>query len=106
MAVRLFGLPVGNVGDMDISDRGVKVQLSINSEYIQRLSKGSYARLVREGYVGAATIQIVPSREPGGAGQPLADGDQIAHIPVRGMPQLVDHFKNPLTPMISHTLPL
>ncbi len=101
MAVRLFGLPVGNVGDMDISDRGVKVQLSINSEYIQRLSKGSYARLVREGYVGAATIQIVPSGEPGSAGQPLADGDEIEYIPVRGMAELVDDFKNQLTPMIN-----
>jgi ABC-type transporter Mla subunit MlaD len=101
MAVRLFGLPVGNVGDMDISDRGVKVQLSINSEYIQRLSKGSYARLVREGYVGAATIQIVPSGEPGSASQPLADGDEIEYIPVRGMAELVDDFKNQLTPMIN-----
>jgi ABC-type transporter Mla subunit MlaD len=100
MAVRLFGLPVGSVSDMDISDRGVKVQLSINSEYIPRLPKGSHARLVREGYVGAATIQIVPSREPGRA-ESLADGDEIEYIPARGVAELVDDFKNQLTPVIN-----
>ena len=101
MAVRLFGLPVGNVSDMDISDRGVKVQLSINSEYIPRLPKGSHARLVREGYVGAATIQIVPSREPGRAAESLADGDEIEYAPARGVAELVDDFKNQLTPVIN-----
>jgi len=101
MAVRLFGLPVGNVSDLDISDRGVKVQLAINSEYIPRLPKGSHARLVREGYVGAATIQIVPNREPGGAAGPLADGDEIEYVPARGVAELVDDFKTQLTPVIN-----
>jgi ABC-type transporter Mla subunit MlaD len=101
MAVRLFGLPVGNVSDMDISDRGVKVQLSINSEYIPRLPKGSHARLVREGYVGAATIQIVPGREPGRSAELLADGDEIEYIPARGVAELVDDFRNQLAPVIS-----
>ena len=101
MAVRLFGLPVGNVSDLDISDRGVKVQLAINSEYIPRLPKGSHARLVREGYVGAATIQIVPNREPGGAAGPLADGDEIEYVPARGVAELIDDFKTQLTPVIN-----
>jgi ABC-type transporter Mla subunit MlaD len=101
MAVRLFGLPVGNVSDMDISDRGVKVELSINSEYIPRLPKGSQARLVREAYVGAATIQIVPSREPRRAAEPLADGDEIEYVSARGVAELVDDLRNQLTPVIN-----
>jgi ABC-type transporter Mla subunit MlaD len=102
MAVRLFGLPVGNVSDMDISDRGVRVQLSINSEYIPRLPKGSHARLVREGYVGAATIQIVPGREPGErAAGPVDDGDEIKYVPARGVAELIDDFKTQLTPVIN-----
>lgn len=101
MAVRLFGLPVGNVSDLDISDRGVKVRLSINSEYIPRLPKGSHARLVREGYVGAATIQIIPSREPGRAAEPIADGDEIEYIPARGVAELIDELKTQLTPVIN-----
>ena len=100
MAVRLFGLPVGSVSDLDISDRGVKVDLSIISEYTSRLPRSSRARLVREGYIGAANIQIVPG-EPGNAPQPIAEGDEIGYIPPRGVAELVDEFKNQLTPVIN-----
>ncbi|HEY6720092.1 MAG TPA: MlaD family protein, partial [Burkholderiales bacterium] len=100
-AVRLFGLPVGDVSSLDISDRGVKVQLSIISEYIPRLPKGSQARLVREGYVGAATIQIVPAAAPGRVTEPVAEGDEIGYLPARGVAELVDEFKNQLTPVIN-----
>ncbi|HMH19310.1 MAG TPA: MlaD family protein [Burkholderiales bacterium] len=100
-AVRLFGLPVGDVSSLDISDRGVKVQLSIISEYIPRLPKGSQARLVREGYVGAATIQIVPAAASGRAAEPVAEGDEIGYLPARGMAELVDEFKTQLTPVIN-----
>ena len=100
MAVRLFGLPVGSVSDLDISDRGVKVELSIISEYTSRLPRSSRARLVREGYIGAANIQIVPG-EPGSAAQPIGEGDEIGYIPPRGVAELVDEFKNQLTPVIN-----
>jgi ABC-type transporter Mla subunit MlaD len=56
---------------------------------------------VREGYVGAATIQIVPGREPGRSAELLADGDEIEYIPARGVAELVDDFKNQLAPVIS-----
>jgi ABC-type transporter Mla subunit MlaD len=101
MAVRLFGLPVGNVSNMDISDRGVKVELSIASEYTPRLPRSSRARLVREGYIGAANIQIVPASEPGGATGPVAEGDEIEFTPARGMAELIDDFRTQLTPVIN-----
>jgi len=101
MAVRLFGLPVGNVSNMDISDRGVKVELSIASEYTPRLPRSSRARLVREGYIGAANIQIVPASEPGRATGPVAEGDEIEFIPARGVAELIDDFKTQVTPVIN-----
>jgi ABC-type transporter Mla subunit MlaD len=101
MAVRLFGLPVGNVSNMDISDRGVKVELSIISEYTPRLPKSSRARLVREGYIGTANIQIVPASEPGRATGPVAEGDEIEFIPARGVAELIDDFKIQVTPVIN-----
>jgi len=100
-AVRLFGLPVGAVSNMDISDRGVKVELSIISDYTPRVPKSSRARLLREGYVGAATIQLVPGGEPGLAQQPVVDGDEIEYVPTRGVAELIDDFKTQLTPVIS-----
>lgn len=101
MAVRLFGLPVGNVSDLNISDRGVRVQLSIISEYTPRLPKGSRARLVREGYIGAATIQILPGAAAGPGAGSVAEGDEIEYIPPRGVAELIDEFKTQLTPVIN-----
>lgn len=100
-SVRLFGLPVGSVSDLDISDRGVKVELSIISDYTPRVPKTSRARLLREGYIGAATIQLVPGGEPGHTMQPVAEGDEIEYVPARGVAEMVDDFKTQLTPVIN-----
>src|SRR5262245_1644746 len=100
-SVRLFGIPVGNVSNLDISDRGVRVELSLISDYAPRIPKTSRARLVREGYVGAATIQLVPGGEAGRAPQPIANGDEIEYVPARGVAELVDEFKTELTPVIN-----
>ena len=100
-SVRLFGLPVGSVSDLDISDRGVKVELSIITDYTPRVPKTSRARLLREGYIGAATIQLVPGGEPGHAMQPVVEGDEIEYVPARGVAEMVDDFKTQLTPVIN-----
>jgi phospholipid/cholesterol/gamma-HCH transport system substrate-binding protein len=100
-SVRLFGLPVGSVSDLDISDRGVKVELSIISDYTPRVPKSSRARLLREGYIGAATIQLVPGGEPGHALEPVAEGDEIEYLPARGVAEMVDDFKTQLTPVLN-----
>src|SRR5215470_4003252 len=89
-SVRLFGLPVGSVSDLDISDRGVKVELSLISDYTPRIPRTSRARLVREGYVGAANIQLVPGGDPGHAMQPIAEGDEIEYLPARGVAELME----------------
>jgi phospholipid/cholesterol/gamma-HCH transport system substrate-binding protein len=100
-SVRLFGLPVGNVSDLDISDRGVKVEMSLISDYAPRIPKTSRARLIREGYVGAATIQLVPGGEPGQALQPVAEGDEIEYVAARGVAEMIDDFKTQITPVIN-----
>src|SRR4249920_1118827 len=100
-AVRLFGLPVGAVSNLDISDRGVKVELSIISDYTPRVPKSSRARLLREGYVGGATILLVPGGEPGRALEPVAEGDEIEYVPARGVAEMIDDFKTQLTPVLN-----
>ena len=100
-SVRLLGLPVGSVSNLDISDRGVKVELSIISDYAPRIPKTSRARLLREGYVGAATIQLVPGGDPGQPMQPIAQGDEIEYLPSRGVAELVDDIKTQLTPVVN-----
>lgn len=100
MSVRLFGLPVGDVSDLRITDRGVQVELSIIGEYAPRLTKGSSARLMREGYIGAANIQLLPGTDPKGSREPVADGDVIGYVPARGVAELVEDIRAQLAPVV------
>ena len=101
ITVKLFGLPVGRVKTMLISDRGVKVELSIVSDYLAHVPKGSRARLLREGYVGAANIQILPGADsPRGAG-PIVAGEVIEFLPTRGVVELIDELQNQVTPVLA-----
>ena len=101
MSVRLFGLPVGDVKNLEITDRGVRVELSIISEYAPRLTKGSSARLTREGYIGAANIQLLPGSDPKGSREPVSDGDVIGYVPARGVPELVEDIRAQLAPVVA-----
>ncbi len=101
MAVNLFGLPVGSVKSMLISGRGVKVELSIVSDYLAQVPKGSHARLLREGYIGAGNIQIVPSADSSHGTEPVVAGEVIEFVPNRGVAELIDEFKNQLTPVLA-----
>jgi len=100
MTVRLFGLPVGSVKSLEITVRGVQVELSIISEHVPRLTKGSHARLTREGYIGAASLLLVPGGDAKGSLEPLAEGDVIGYLPNRGVAELVDDIKNQLAPVV------
>lgn len=101
MAVKLFGLPVGSVKTMLFSDRGVKVELSIVSDYLAHVPKGSRARLLREGYIGAANIQIVPSPDPPREAGAVVAGEVIEFLPNRGVAELIDELKNQVTPVLA-----
>ena len=101
MTVKLFGLPVGSVKTMLISDRGVKVELSIVSDYLAHVPKGSRARLLREGYIGAANIQIVPSADPNRAAELIVAGEVIEFVPTRGVAELIDELTKQVPPVLA-----
>lgn len=98
MSVRLYGVPVGAVKEVELSELGgVKVQLGINSDYLPYVPRGSQARLVREGVVGAASIQIVTA--PAGINRVSVDEDEeIKFIPHRTVTEMVDEVRQQMTP--------
>jgi ABC-type transporter Mla subunit MlaD len=97
MAVRLHGVPVGAVKDIELAERGVRVRLGINSDYIPRLPRGSQARLTREGYVGAASIHILPGTAATDRA-PVAEGDEIRFVAQKGIADMLDEVRGQLTP--------
>jgi ABC-type transporter Mla subunit MlaD len=99
MAVRLHGVPVGAVKDIQFADRGVRVRLAINSNYIERLPRGAQARLAREGYVGAAAIQILPGTAATDR-TPVAEGDEIRFVAQKGLTDMLDEVRQQMTPAL------
>ena len=97
MAVRLHGVPVGAVKSVELADRGVRVQLSINSDYVAQLPRGAQARLTREGYLGAASIQVVPGSAATDR-TPVAEGDEIRFTAQKGIADMLDEVRAQMTP--------
>ena len=95
MPVKLYGFTVGSVSTMELSQEGVDVRLSIMSEYMPRIPKGSQARHAREaGVVGASVIEIHPGPGP----QPLAEGERIDFQPGRGISEIIDDIRRQAVP--------
>jgi len=97
MSVRLHGVPVGAVKDVELADRGARVRLAINNHHIARVARGAQARLVREGYVGAASIQILPV-SAGADRTPVAEGDEIRFLAQKGIADMLDEVRQQMTP--------
>ncbi len=95
MPVKLYGFTVGSVAGMELSEEGVDVRLSIMSEYMHRIPKGSLAKHSREAsVVGAAVIDIVPGK-PGAA---LAEGERIDFQPSRSIAEYIDDIRRQAVP--------
>lgn len=95
MPVKLYGFTVGSVSGMELSEQGVDVRLSIMSEYMPRIPKGSLAKHSREaGVVGAAVIDIVPGK-PGPA---LAQGERIDFQASRSIAEYIDDIRRQAVP--------
>jgi ABC-type transporter Mla subunit MlaD len=95
MPVKLYGFTVGSIAGMELSEEGVDVRLSIMSEYMHRIPKGSLAKHSREaGVVGAAVIDIVPGK-PGAA---LAEGERIDFQPSRSIAEYIDDIRRQAVP--------
>jgi len=95
MAVRLHGVPVGAVREVELAERGVRVRLGINNDYLPRLPRSAQARITREGYVGTASIQIITT---GADRTPVAEGEEIRFIAQKGMADMLDEVRAQMTP--------
>jgi phospholipid/cholesterol/gamma-HCH transport system substrate-binding protein len=98
MPVRLHGVPVGAVKELSLAEfGGVRVRLGINSDYIPMLPRNSLARMAREGYVGASSIQILTGSASGDR-SPIRDGEEIRFVAQKGLNDMLDEVRAQMTP--------
>jgi ABC-type transporter Mla subunit MlaD len=95
MPVKLYGLTIGSVTDLNLAATGVDVTLSITSEHLTRIPEGSHARHIREsGVIGASVIDIVPGK----SNRMLDRGAYITFEPSRGISEIIDDFRRQAVP--------
>ena len=95
MPVKLYGFTVGSVKEMGLAPEGVDVQLSLVSDHLWRIPKGSQAKVAREAsVVGASSIEIIPAK----SGPPLERGDRIAFEPSRSISEIIDDIRRQAVP--------
>jgi ABC-type transporter Mla subunit MlaD len=98
MPVRLHGVPVGAVKDVTLAEfGGVRVRLGINSDYIPLLPRNSLARMARDGYVGASSIQILTGSASGDR-SPIRDGEELRFVAQKGLNDMLDEVRAQMTP--------
>ncbi len=102
--VKVFGLTIGSVDDIEIapSTPGVKgqvrVRFSIGSEYLQHITRDSRAKLMREGVVGQALIEILPGEQHS---RPVGRNEVIAFERGKTLGELSEDLNRALSPVLS-----
>jgi len=102
--VKVFGLTVGTVDDIEIvpgtpgSKGQVRIRLNIGSEYLQHITKDSRAKLMREGVVGQALIEILPGDLNV---RPVARNEVIAFERGKTLGELSEELNRALSPVLA-----
>ena len=102
--VKVFGLTVGSVDEIEIvpgtpGNKGqVRVRLNIGSEYLHHITKDSRAKLMREGVVGQALIEILPGDQ---SVRPVARNEVIAFERGKTLGELSEELNRALAPVLS-----
>lgn len=102
--VKVFGLTVGSVDDIEIvpgtpGNKGqVRIRLNIGSEYLHHITKDSRAKLMREGVVGQALIEIVPGDQNA---RPVGRNEVIAFERGKTLGELSEELNRALSPVLA-----
>jgi phospholipid/cholesterol/gamma-HCH transport system substrate-binding protein len=102
--VKVFGLTIGSVDDIEIvpgtpGNKGqVRIRLNIGSEHLHHVTKDSRAKLMREGVVGQALIEIVPGEQ---GARPVARNEVIAFERGKTLGELSEDLNRALAPVLA-----
>ncbi len=102
--VKVFGLTVGTVDDIEIVPGApgvkgqVRVRLNIGSEYLQHITRDSKAKLMREAVVGQSLIEIVPGELHS---RPVGRNEVIAFERGKTLGELSEELNRSLSPVLA-----
>ncbi|MBV8030635.1 MAG: MCE family protein [Betaproteobacteria bacterium] len=105
MPVRIFGITVGSVGDVEIvpgkpggQASQVRIRFDISNEYLRHISLDSKARLAREQVVGQGVIEIVPGTPQS---RPVARNEVIGFERGKSLGELSEELNKAVAPVLA-----
>lgn len=102
MPVKLSGFKIGNLKSMSLtSEARVKVVLEINKEYQKWIRQGSVARMMKEGVIGEAVVDV--SVGPS-SGQMIEDGKELPNEKVMGIEEMIVKEVKPVLQEVKETI--
>lgn len=94
--VKLSGFTIGRVKKIELTDKAdVRVTVSINNDYLKWVREATRVRLLKEGLIGNAILDLEP-----GEGKALAVNSRIEFQRERGLTQVVDELHGEIIPII------
>lgn len=97
-AVKLRGFDIGKVERLTLADDArVQVTLSIRTDHMKWLRQDSKARLIKEGFIGAAIIDISPGSAPAPA---LQKNELIGFTRDAGLGDVVGQLRDEIVPIL------
>lgn len=100
--VKLRGMIVGSVREIEPAGDGVTMQLAMDPDLIDRVPSGVTARIVPKTLFGEKFIDLLPPEGTGPDSEPLAAGDTITRADV---PIEVEELLNDLYPLLQAVEP-
>ena len=99
MPVKLSGFVIGKVKSSSLDDIArVRVELSINKQYMKWVRTDSKAKLVKEGLIGEGVIEIIPGTEKASE---MKDGEIIAFERETGLGEMAGELKDEIKPLLA-----
>ena len=99
MPVKYLGFTIGSVSGMRMKRGEVEVELTLVTEHAAYVPQGSRARVSREGFIGAAFIEIIPRRD--GAAASLAPNEVLPYQRPLAPAEFAEDLKLRLDPVVA-----
>jgi phospholipid/cholesterol/gamma-HCH transport system substrate-binding protein len=99
MAVKFIGFKVGSVREVSMQPNAtVRVQVSLDNEYVPLIGQDAKARLVKEALVGESVVEIIPGSQQV---RQVTQGSELAFERGQDASTVVENLAGQLQPILS-----
>lgn len=99
MAVKLSGFRIGRVKSIALNEEArVDLVLLIDQKYQKWIRRDSTVKLVKEGLVGDAVLEVSVGRDP----EPLRDKERISFVKTKALDEMADELAEKVKPVLGN----